>query len=46
MSDAAALPETELTRLTRSWQQRPGLIGWLSAADHKTIGISYLVTSP
>src|SRR5438067_5320830 len=44
MSDAAALPETELTRLTRSWQQRPGLIGWLSAADHKTIGIRYLVT--
>src|SRR3982751_2290169 len=45
MSDAVTTAETaELGRLARSWAKPPGLIGWLSAADHKTIGIRYLVT--
>src|SRR5436309_6800940 len=45
MSDAVTTAETaELGRLARSWASPRGLIGWLSAADHKTIGIRYLVT--
>src|SRR5438309_3112118 len=41
---AAGLDAAELERLTRSWAKPGGIIGWLSAADHKTIGIRYLVT--
>lgn len=32
-------------RLTRLWETKPGLIGWLSTVDHKEIGIRYIVTS-
>jgi len=31
-------------RLAQTWRRPRGLVGWLSAADHKTIGIRYLVT--
>jgi cytochrome c oxidase subunit I+III len=41
---ATALEPAELDRLAQSWAKPRGLIGWLSAADHKTIGIRYLVT--
>src|SRR5689334_15037999 len=40
----AGLDTTEVDRLAKSWARPRGLIGWLSAADHKTIGIRYLVT--
>ena len=31
--------------LERTWRDPPGLVGWLSAIDHKTIGKRYLVTA-
>ncbi len=31
-------------RLTELWQSRPGIIGWLSAVNHKNIGMRYIVT--
>lgn len=30
--------------LTELWQPRPGIIGWLSAVNHKNIGRRYIVT--
>ncbi len=40
-------PETirRLHRLDRIWQERPGVLGWLTTTDHKRIGILYLFTS-
>ena len=32
-------------RLKALWETKPGLYGWISSVDHKTIGIRYLVTS-
>ncbi len=32
-------------RLERIWEERPGLLGWLTTTDHKRIGILYLFTS-
>jgi cytochrome c oxidase subunit I+III len=34
-----------MDRLERIWAERPGLIGWLTTADHKRIGILYLFTT-
>ena len=31
-------------RLRELWETRPGLIGWLSACNHKNIGARYIVT--
>jgi cytochrome c oxidase subunit I+III len=36
-SAAAALEQT--------WADKPGLVGWLGAIDHKTIGVRYMVTA-
>jgi cytochrome c oxidase subunit I+III len=35
----------ETEQLTATWQDPPGLWGWLSAVDHKTIGIRFIVTA-
>ena len=43
-SAGAANPEQERRLLEQTWAEPPGIIGWLSAADHKTIGKRYLVT--
>src|SRR4051795_10906588 len=32
-------------RLERIWEERPGLLGWLTTTDHKRIGLLYLFTS-
>jgi cytochrome c oxidase subunit 1/cytochrome c oxidase subunit I+III len=32
-------------RLKALWATKPGLYGWISSVDHKSIGIRYLVTS-
>ncbi len=29
-------------RLERIWQERPGLLGWLTTTDHKRVGLMYL----
>src|SRR5438094_213997 len=33
-------------RLTRLWETRPGLRGWLGTVDHKEIGVRYIEFSP
>ena len=33
-----------VARLRKQWQPRPGLIGWLSAVNHKDIGKRYIFT--
>ena len=50
MSETAAVPADrraaeERAALDRTWSRPAGLYGWLCAADHKTIGIRYLVTA-
>ncbi len=32
-------------RLERIWEERPGVLGWITTTDHKHIGILYLFTS-
>ena len=32
-------------RLERIWEERPGLLGWLTTTDHKRIGIMYFFTA-
>jgi cytochrome c oxidase subunit I+III len=32
-------------RLERIWEERPGVLGWLTTTDHKRIGLLYLFTS-
>src|SRR5579875_308649 len=39
----AAQPNVE--RLERLWQERRGLLGWITTTDHKRIGIMYFFTS-
>jgi cytochrome c oxidase subunit I+III len=37
-------PEERTARLTELWQPRRGIVGWLSAVNHKNIGARYIVT--
>ena len=32
-------------RLSETWRDAPGLLGWIKSVDHKSIGIRYLVTA-
>jgi cytochrome c oxidase subunit I+III len=36
---------SDLALLESTWRDRPGLIGWLSAVDHKNIGKRFIVTA-
>jgi cytochrome c oxidase subunit I+III len=36
--------EDRTAKLFERWQRRPGIIGWLSAVNHKDIGLRYIVT--
>src|SRR5689334_24903985 len=43
-----ALPPEALRRverLGRIWEERPGVLGWLTTTDHKRIGLLYLFTT-
>jgi len=31
--------------LERTWQEKPGLVGWLSAVNHKSIGKRFIITA-
>src|SRR5690242_1961652 len=31
--------------LERTWQEKPGLIGWLTTTNHKSISIRYIITA-
>jgi cytochrome c oxidase subunit I+III len=37
--------DAEVAKLTDTWSDRPGLVGWLATVDHKRIGVRYLVTA-
>src|SRR5437773_2805500 len=41
--DVAAQPR--LKRLETIWEERPGLLGWLTTVDHKRIGLMYFFTT-
>src|SRR3954453_8072513 len=48
MSSVAVPPDTdagERAALERAWGDRPGLIGWLSSVDHKSIGRRFMVSA-
>ena len=40
-----AAARAHLDRLDRIWEERPGLLGWLTTTDHKRIGILYFFTA-
>jgi cytochrome c oxidase subunit I+III len=37
--------QRRVERLGRIWEERPGVLGWLTTTDHKRIGLLYLFTS-
>src|SRR3954463_6384581 len=37
--------EQRVERLHEIWEERPGLLGWLTTVDHKRIGLLYLFTT-
>src|SRR3954464_1441144 len=43
--DVRAPEHPRVRRLEVLWEERPGLIGWLTTTDHKRIGILYLFTA-
>ncbi len=48
MSETLAHPpvsQEEYADLQRTWEDRPGLLGWLSTIDHKKIGFRFIVTA-
>jgi cytochrome c oxidase subunit I len=44
MATTVARPDS-LTQLERDWEERPGLLGWLTTVDHKRIGILYFLAT-
>ncbi len=43
---AAPTPVRErLDRLEQIWEERPGILGWLTTVDHKRIGLMFFFTS-
>lgn len=44
ISTPASNSEERIAKLNELWQPRRGLIGWLSACNHKNIGARYIVT--
>lgn len=50
MTDTVSIRSVEATpelaaKLNRIWETAPGLGGWISSVDHKSIGIRYIVTA-
>ena len=43
--DGAGPESAAGAELLRTWTDKPGLIGWLSANNHKTIGLRFIVTA-
>ena len=42
----APAPEEEASgRCCRAWVDGPGLYGWLTTTDHKTIGLRFVITA-
>src|SRR5881227_551975 len=47
MTTTAVHPDAlrRVRRLEQIWEDRPGVLGWLTTTDHKRIGLLYLFTS-
>src|SRR4051795_2402879 len=45
MTAVAPPVRSRTERLDLIWEERPGLLGWLTTTDHKRIGILYFFTS-
>jgi cytochrome c oxidase subunit I+III len=46
MATTVPAPARErVERLERMWQERPGVLGWLTTTDHKRIGLLYFWTT-
>jgi cytochrome c oxidase subunit I+III len=45
MASVATPGARRIERLERIWEERPGLVGWLTTVDHKRIGILYFFAS-
>src|SRR5205807_3424436 len=45
MSIATAPTPERTERLEHIWEERPGVLGWLTTVDHKRIGLLYLFAS-
>src|SRR3954467_10961037 len=45
MTAVAPPVRSRTERLDLIWEERPGLLGWLTTVDHKRIGILYLFTT-
>jgi cytochrome c oxidase subunit I+III len=43
--DRASADDRERRQLERTWQTPRGLLGWLSAADHRSIGKRFILTA-
>src|SRR5918911_419109 len=35
----------DVSQLERTWADQPGIVGWITSVDHKSIGKRYIVTS-
>jgi cytochrome c oxidase subunit I len=42
---ALAIHDAAHDELRRTWQRRPGALGWLMSTDHKEIGLRFIVTA-
>jgi len=45
LDDAAVLRRRRVERLERVWEERSGLLGWLTTTNHKRIGIMFFFTA-
>src|SRR6059058_818781 len=45
MTAVAPPVRSRTERLDAIWEERPGLLGWLTTVDHKRIGLLYLFTT-
>ncbi|MDE2488218.1 MAG: cytochrome c oxidase subunit I [Alphaproteobacteria bacterium] len=43
--ETADLTQDVRDRLKEIWEEKPGLLGWISSVDHKEIGKRYIVTA-
>jgi cytochrome c oxidase subunit I+III len=43
--DVRAPEHPRVDRLEQVWEERPGLLGWLTTVDHKRIGLLYFFTT-
>ncbi len=40
-----AVDEADRERLRRTWESKPGIMGWLESVNHKSVGKRYVITA-